>query len=249
MASPRPVAAAQTIPRRGDITANLAEHVRLVELAAAKSVELLVFPELSLTGYELDLASALAFSEQDARLAPLRELARACDMTLVVGAPIRLNERLYIGAFILSADGSLDLYTKQRLGAFPPDVNPAGVVPPAEASVFHPGDRDPLLRVAGHTAAVAVCADIGDPSHAKRAAERGATCYITSSFVIPEDYASDTARLEGYARQHSLNVVFSNYGGPSGGLPSAGCSSIWSAQGAVLARLEASGSGLAMAEL
>jgi len=246
----RPVAAAQTIPWRGDIAANLGEHVRLIALAATRDVGLLVFPELSLTGYELDLAPQLAFSEQDARLDPLRELALSRGITLVVGAPVRVGERLHIGAFIVSAQGSLDLYTKQRLGAFPPEVNPGGVVPPAEASVFEPGDRDPLFSYAAdRTAAMAICSDIGNPMHASHAADRGATCYLASMFVIPSDYTSDTARLEGYSRQHSLNVIFANYGGPSGGLPSAGRSAIWSAQGKLLAQLEPSGSGLAVALL
>lgn len=221
----------------------------MIAVAAARDVQLLVFPELSLTGYELDLAAGVAFSEQDSRLDPLREVAVSRSLTLVVGAPVRLGERLHIGAFILAADGSLDVYTKQRLGAFPPEVSPIGVVPPPEASVFQPGDRDPLVRFSDHTAALAVCADIGSPQHAKRAAERGADCYLASSFVIPEDYAVDRGRLERYAREHSLNVVFSNYGGPSGGLPSAGRSAIWSAQGELLAQLEPSGDGIAVATL
>jgi predicted amidohydrolase len=247
--SPRPVAAAQTIPFRGDVAANLDEHVRLCALAAARGVELLVFPELSLTGYELDLAPQLAFSEHDARLDPLRESALSRGITLVVGAPVRVGERLHIGAFIISANGSLDLYTKRRLGTFPPEVNPGGPVPPAEPSVFEPGDRDPLFCFAEHTAAIAICSDIGNPAHPSSAAERGASCYLVSMFVIPEDYPSDSARLEGYARQHSMNVIFANYGGPSGGLPSAGRSAIWSAQGKLLAELETSGSGVAVAAL
>jgi predicted amidohydrolase len=43
--------------------------VRLVHAAAKEHAEILVFPELSLTGYELDLADGLAFSPDDARLA------------------------------------------------------------------------------------------------------------------------------------------------------------------------------------
>ena len=46
-----------------------------------------------------------------------------------------------------------------------------------------------------------------------------------------------------------MNVIFSNYGGPSGGLPSAGRSAIWSAQGKLLTQLEASGAGIAVATL
>ena len=60
-------------------------------------------------------------------------------MAVIVGAPVRIAARLYIGAFIISPDRSVDLYTKHRLGAFPPDASPNGIVPPAEATVFHPG--------------------------------------------------------------------------------------------------------------
>jgi len=89
----RSLAAAQTIPRRGDVDANLEGHIRLIHAAAEGRARLLVFPELSLTGYELDLADALAFSERDPRLAPLIELAASCNMTLVVGAPVRIASR------------------------------------------------------------------------------------------------------------------------------------------------------------
>jgi len=243
----RAIAAAQTIPRRGDVSANLEGHIRFIRAAAERHVRALVFPELSLTGYELDLADELAFTERDPRLTPLIELASSYKMTLIVGAPVRIGAQLYIGAFIVSPEGFVDLYTKQHLGAFPPDVSPDGIVPPAEATVFHPGNLNPLLRIDSHTAAVAVCADIGRPSHPKEAADRGARNYLASMFVIPADLEHDTARLRSYAVQHSMTVVFANYGGPSGGLPSGGSSAIWSEKGELLARLEVTGSGLAIA--
>jgi predicted amidohydrolase len=243
----RSLAAAQTVPKRGDTEANLQDHIRLIQAAAEGQARVLVFPELSLTGYELDLAADLAFAENDRRLTPLSELASACDMTVVVGAPVRIEARLYIGAFILSPDRSVDLYTKHRLGAFPADVNPGGIVPPAEATVFHPGNRNPLLQFDGNTAAVAVCADIGRPSHPQEAAERGVKNYLASMFVIPADFPKDIARLREYAKQHSMTVVFSNFGGPSGGLPSAGSSAIFSEKGELLVQLQTTGAGVAIA--
>ena len=243
----RALAAAQTIPKRGDVKANLDGHMRLIRAAAEEQVRLLVFPELSLTGYELDLASALAFSENDSRLMPLIESAAAHQMTLIVGAPVRIGPRLYIGAFIVSPDRSVDLYTKQRLGAFPSDASPDGVVPPPEASIFAAGDRNPLVRFDDHTAAVAVCADIGRSSHAREAAERGAGAYLASVFAIPADLEHDTTTLREYAVKHGLIVVFANFGGPSGGLPSGGSSAIISEHGDVVALLEATGAGLAVA--
>lgn len=243
----RSLAAAQTTPRRGDVDANLEGHIRLIHAAAEGQARVLVFPELSLTGYELDLADDLAFSENDPRLTPLIELASSYNMTLIVGAPVRIEPRLHIGAFILSPDRSVDLYTKHRLGAFLPDASPGSIVPPAEATMFQPGHRNPLVRFDGNTAAVAVCADIGRPSHAKEAADRGARNYLASMFVIPTDLEQESARLREYAVRHSMAVVFANFGGPTGGLPSAGSSAILSEKGELLAQLHATGAGIAIA--
>jgi predicted amidohydrolase len=249
----RSLAAAQTIPHRGDVDANLAAHVRLVHAAREEGARVLVFPELSLTGYELDLAADLAFTESDPRLDPLRALASSQRMTLVVGAPVRVGARLHVGAFLLFPDGSVGLYTKQHLGAFSPElgrdrrVSPDGVVPPAEATVFQAGDRNPLVHLDGHAAAVAVCADVSRPAHPQAAADRGARTYLASVFVTPLELEHEAARIQAYAARHSMAVVMANYGGPSGGLASAGGSAIWSEEGVLLARLEGTGSGFAVA--
>lgn len=243
----RAIAAAQTLPVPGDVGANVERHLQLVPVAAAEQAEVLVFPELSLTGYEIDLAAGLAFSPADPRLAPLVEAASSHSMTLIAGAPVRLESGLHIGAFIISPDRTVGLYTKHRLGAFAAGASCDGFVPPAEATVFQPGTLNPPVQVAGDTAAVAVCADIGQPSHPQQAAERGARTYLASMFVIPSEFEQETARLKTYAVQHSMTVAFANYGGPSGGLRSAGRSAIWSKTGELLVRLEAVGAGVAVA--
>jgi predicted amidohydrolase len=194
----------------------------------------------------MDLAHGLAFSTNDARLGPLIEAAAAYSMTLIVGAPVRLNSRLYIGALIVPPEGAVDVYTKQRLGAFSESASVDGIVPPAEASTFHSGDYNPLVRFGHHTAALAVCADIGRPSHPEAAAKRGAKTYFASMFVIPSEFDREVANLETYAARHSMAVVFANYGGPSGRLASAGRSAVWSEKGERLVQLEASGAGVAV---
>ena len=243
----RAIAAAQTIPIRGDVDANLDQHRQLIGLAADAHAQVVVFPELSLTGYEPDLAHGLAFSETDARLAPLAELVSACGMTVIVGAPVKVESQLHIGAFIVGPGRALDLYTKQHLGAFAPGASLDGVVPPGEATVFHPGSLNPLVRFRGHTAAVAVCADTKRPSHPQSAAQRGADVYLASMFVIPADIEQETQALRSYAVRHSMAVVLANYGGPSGGLTSGGRSAIWSEKGDLLVQLAERGAGLAVA--
>ena len=247
MTRARSIAVAQTVPVPGDVGANVAEHLRLARAAAREGAQVLVFPEMSLTGYELELACGLAFTRDDARLAPLAEAARVCSTTLVVGAPVRIESRLHIGAIILSPDGAVNLYTKQRMGAFSESASRDGVVPPPEARFFQPGGLNPLVSFGGHTAAVAVCADTGRPSHAEAAARRGATVYLASMFVIPSEFGRETANLREYAARHALVVAFANYGGPSGGLASAGRSAVWSERGELLLQLPRAGAGFGVA--
>lgn len=225
----------------------MAQHVRLAQLAAQEQAQVVVFPELSLTGYELDLADELAFMPNDARLEPLVEAAERQGLTLVVGAPARIGERLHIGAFIVCPGGTVELYTKQRLGAFPSSASADGVVPAAEATVFEPGTLNPLVRFGVHSAAVAVCADVCSPSHARQAARRGATAYLASMFVIPSEFAGEAAKLKERAARQGMTVVFANHGGPTGGLMSGGGSAIWSETGELLVRWDGLGAGLVVA--
>ena len=208
----RSIAVAQTQPFRGDVNANLSEHVRLTALAVSEGAEVVVFPELSLTGYELGLASELAFSEHDPRLERLADAAASGSVTIIAGAPVRLEGRLHIAAFILHPDRTSTVYTKHHLGAFGESARVEGVVPPAEATAFEPGDRNPLLRLGDSTAAIGVCADIGRPSHPRQAAARGATVYLASMFVIPSDFEGDSVKLRGYAAQYSMAVALANFG-------------------------------------
>ena len=86
---------AQIRPRLGDIEANLALHLQTIEEAADEGVELLIFPELSLTGYRLrDLAFEVAIkaSYKDPTFAKLLDASRRMD--LVVGLTTRELNRI-----------------------------------------------------------------------------------------------------------------------------------------------------------
>lgn len=242
------IAVAQTVPVAGDVEANLAQHLQLMRAAANAGAQVVVFPELSLTGYELSLADRLAFVEEDARLAPLRDAASSSRTLLIVGAPLRLDGQLHIAAFALSPEGNVTTYTKGWLGAFPSDVGPDGVVPPAEDTVFVPGNRQPLVHFEGQCAAIGICGESLFEQHSADAAQRGATAYLTGHFGIPLDVGFRAKLLRAYARRHSMVVAFANYGGPTGGLRAGGKSAIWSEGGERLAELPPEGAGIAIAK-
>ena len=69
------LAAAQINPRSLDIAANLEEHYRLINQAADHSADLIIFPEMSISGYEREHAQKLAVSPEDPRLQGLKSNA------------------------------------------------------------------------------------------------------------------------------------------------------------------------------
>lgn len=79
------VVLAQTAPRLGNIQKNLEYHLQAIEKARKKKADLIVFPELSLTGYKLrDLVETVA-ADPD-RSKEIRELKRLSkDIALVFG--------------------------------------------------------------------------------------------------------------------------------------------------------------------
>ena len=90
------------------VSANVKNMIRLVQQAREQQVELLVFPELCITGYscgDLFLSKGLL----NRTLEGLKQLADATAGSLclvVAGAPLRHNERLYNCAVFIQ-DGKL----------------------------------------------------------------------------------------------------------------------------------------------
>ena len=69
------IAVAQIPSEKGNVGKNIDDHVEVINLASKCGVSLVVFPELSLTGYELELADSLALTIDDERLKALSSMA------------------------------------------------------------------------------------------------------------------------------------------------------------------------------
>lgn len=94
---------AQTNPRLGDLRANLEDHLQLLD-AAIGSADLVLFPELSLTGYFVrDQVDELALRLDDALLAPL--LARSKHVSIALGLVERSREGRLFNALVFLEDG------------------------------------------------------------------------------------------------------------------------------------------------
>jgi predicted amidohydrolase len=100
------IALAQIAPRLGVLDANLARHHELLAQARAGGADLVVFPELGLTGYQLqDLAGEVAMRLDDPRLTDL--VAATGGLSAVVSfVEESADHRLFIAAALLE-DGEL----------------------------------------------------------------------------------------------------------------------------------------------
>ena len=100
------VTLAQTNPALGDLHANLAAHLAVADEAAAAGSAMVLFPELSLTGYFLkDMALELAQPLDSPVLGELA--ARSRDVALGVGFVERSPEGRIFNSWALFEDGEL----------------------------------------------------------------------------------------------------------------------------------------------
>ena len=100
------IALAQVAPRLGALDDNLATHHALLDDARAKGADLVVFPELGLTGYQLqDLAAEVAMRLDDPRLAELAGATHGLS-AIVSFVEESADHRLFIAAALLE-DGEL----------------------------------------------------------------------------------------------------------------------------------------------
>lgn len=217
---PLTVVAAQPPCTARDVAANVRAHAATVRRAGAR---LVVFPELSLTGYELD---APALDPADPRLAPLVEACADTGALALAGAPLPLDGGgRSLGVLAVDGGGARVAYRKMCLGG-------------AEPAHFSAGTGPGVVEVDGWRLGLAVCRDMGVPEQAARTAALGIDAYVAGAVDTPDDAAVQEERARRIGRDHGVPVVVASFAGPTGGGydRTAGRSGIWAADGTVLAR-------------
>jgi len=145
------VALAQIDPALGDRGRNLERHRQWVEQAAETGASLLVFPELSLTGYFLkDLVSDSAIQLDSKEMRDLAALSNKLDV--VLGAVIESPDHRYFNASLYFSRGELlHVHRKVYLPTY-------GMFD--EQRYFAPGDRFRSFATPFGRAGMLVCEDI-----------------------------------------------------------------------------------------
>jgi predicted amidohydrolase len=225
------ISAAQFKSVKGDIRANLERHKKLIGLALTAGSDTIVFPELSLSGYEPSLAQQLATTQDGGRFTQFQTLSNTKNITIGVGIPTINRPRPAISMVIFHPDQPCQTYSKQYIHA---DEEP-----------YFVNGRNTTTTLNNHPhIALAICYEISVPEHAQAAADNGAEIYFASVAKTVKGVEQAHQRLSEIARTYSMTVLLANCVGMADGQLCGGRSAVWNNQGQLLAQLDGTSEGI-----
>ena len=226
------VALAQLNMLVGDIEGNAQKIITTTREQADAGADLVVFPELALTGYPPE--DLLLRPDLMVRVnAQLELIAQVSHKTAVlVGHPWPEDGKLY-NALSVYAEGRLLIrYYKQKLPNY-------GVFD--ELRYFSAGDKNALLELNGVRLGLLICEDLWFDAPVDALHAAGAEV-IVSINASPYDQEKPQVRqrlLEGHCRRTGLPLLYLNQIGGQDELVFDGCSKVFNAQGEMTHRLAA----------
>lgn len=226
------VSVAQIKVQKGAIAENIKRHKAFIDIAVAHGAKAIIFPELSITGYEPELAQQLATTQDDERLDCFQDIADRDKLTIGVGIPFRTDQGIRISMVIFQPQEPRITYSKQFLHH-------------SEIPYFINGDSPLTLNLDEHNRlSTAICYELSVPVHAATAHNSGANIYIASVLNSVTGVDKDLNLLAGIAAKYGMHVLMANYTGETGGYDCAGRTSAWNKQGGLLAQMNYQDEGL-----
>jgi predicted amidohydrolase len=226
---PLTIAVAQPACIAYDIDANALLHAEAVRAARTRVV---VFPELSLTGYELDAPTVAA---DDLRLAPIIDACAETGAIALVGAPV---DGPHIAILAVDGLGATIAYRKVY-------------VDPSESAHFIAGPAPAVIEVDCWRLGLGICRDTGIVAHAADTAALGIDVYVAGTLMHARETGEQDSRGHRIATGHGVWVAFASWANPTGAGydQPAGRSTIWSPDGAIMARATTATGEIATATL
>jgi predicted amidohydrolase len=223
------IGVAQTRPFKGDVLRNIETHLRLIELAGRAQADMIVFPELSITGYEPELAAVLSTTAEDVRLDIFETLSERYSMTIGVGIPETDKAGVRITEVIFQPGRPRQTYSKQYLHS-------------DEEPYFICGREAGFLR--GGRIALAICYELSVPAHSEQARQGGAEVYLVSVAKTRAGMERAAETLAGIAQRYSMTVLVSNCVGHCDNFDCGGGSAAWNREGVKLGELDGLAEGI-----
>ena len=217
--------------------------LRLCEIVETIEADLIVLPELCLSGYyfsSIDQIASIAHSSDDESFERFTALAMKKNCAIVFGFAEKSEERFYNSAACITPEGVQGIYRKTHLFA-------------EEKKWFTPGDSGFFtFRHQDARIGVLICFDWRFPEAARSLALLGADVICHPSNLVSREFLWSTA-MKAHAIENRVYVAIANrIGTESNGdksLTFAGCSQIISCDGEILAACDATEERVIIAEI
>ncbi|WP_340201662.1 carbon-nitrogen hydrolase family protein [Ascidiimonas sp. W6] len=221
----------QSSSEKGEILRNIQNHVRLIKKAIQSKVDLIIFPELSITAYEPKLAEKLARNIDDVRFNSFQELADTDNIIIGVGMPTKSADGINISMIFFQPNKKRLIYSKQ-------------IIHDDELPYFVSGKNQPFLIHQGLKIAFGICYETLKREHFVKAVENQANIYIAS--VAKPNRGTDKAYLHfpSMAKEFNIPILMSNCVGYCDDFLSNGKSAAWNRDGELVAQLDQKNQGL-----
>lgn len=227
---------AQIKPTRGDIQQNIHSHKNLIAQAVACNAEMIIFPELSLTGYEPSMAKDLAIHTEDKMLDDFQQISDNRKVTIGVGMPVKTEDGVLIGMILFQPAKERVLYAKQHLH---PDEDP----------FFIKGNKQVFINGEAHKIALAICYELSVPEHSANVHHAGAGIYIASAAKTATGVAKAHESLAEIAKKYSMMVLFSNSVGECEDGMCMGGTGAWRNDGTIVGQLDHTSEGILIVDM
>ena len=201
---------------QGNIKNALARVNETLAKAASKDVEMVVFPELFLPGYNQMKGHAHVAQEQGGTWeTQLAALAKDHGCGLTIGWAERDGDKIYNSASTFDRTGEkLSHYRKIQLWGS------------TEKATFEFGDRYSTFMLAGVKTGLLICYDIEFPQHVRALAQMGVQLILVPT-ANPEKFSLVCNTLvPARASENALTIAYANYCGSDNGLSFCGQSTI-----------------------
>ncbi|WP_448566410.1 carbon-nitrogen hydrolase family protein [Thalassotalea ganghwensis] len=209
----------------GDVDHNICRHLESIELAIKAGARVIYFPELSITGYSVDIAKRIDIEEVYQKLEVFQKISDQYDVFIGVGAPSRTSHGVHIAMHWFSKHQPRRCYAKQFLHG-------------DEASYFVPGKAQLTLTIDGYRLVPAICFESLQPAHVCNAVKLGCDVYLASVAESASGLDKAMVHYAQIAKQYRLAVVFANSLGDCGSFFSIGKSTVWNADGQLVEQLD-----------
>jgi 5-aminopentanamidase len=216
----------QATPVFGNPNANLQTIENTCQIAGDLGVDIAIFPELFVSGYNLGARlHELAERADGPNVSRLCNIAKSSGVAIIAGYPERRDGKFFNSAIAISNRGDI-LGQHNKVFLFGDD----------EKKLFSPGNGFPVFEIAGRKCGLSICYDIEFPEVTRDMKRRGAEIIFVPTANMKPYFDVPTTLVRARALENGMAIVYANLCGQEGNQHYTGLSAIVLPDGSDLVR-------------